>query len=62
MKLSKLAQWAIKQSLGSKRGDAVIMLLAGPIGAILDMALSGQVSDALARLDEATDAVRGVIG
>jgi hypothetical protein len=61
MNLSKFAQWAIRQSMGSKRGDAAIAILSGPIGAIIDMALSGKVSEALSRLDEVTDAVREVI-
>jgi hypothetical protein len=62
MKLSKLAQWAIKQSLGTKRGEMAISLLSGFVGELLDMAAGGKISEALGQADKAVDAVREVIG
>jgi hypothetical protein len=61
MNLSKVSRWLIRQALGSKRGDVVVAMLAGPIGSIIDMALSGRASDALSRLDEAFGALRDAI-
>lgn len=41
MNIGKLAAWAIRQALGKKRGEAVLALLSGPIGMILDRAILG---------------------
>ncbi len=61
MNLSKAAQWILKQSLGTKRGEMVIALLSGPVGAILDLASNGKGTEALGKLDGVVDAVKGVI-
>jgi hypothetical protein len=62
MNLSKASRWMIRQALGSKRGEVVIALLGGVLGEIIDMALGGQVSLALSKVDGVVDSVREVIG
>lgn len=61
MNMSKLAQYVVKQSLGTKRGQAVIDLLSGPVGQFLDLALGGKGSEALAKLDDAVADLRGLL-
>lgn len=61
MNISKAAQWMLRQALGTKRGNMVIALLSGPVGMILDLALAGRGTEALAKLDTAVDGVRNVI-
>lgn len=41
MKIGKFGQWLIRQALGSKRGEAAIALLSGPVGLVVDRALLG---------------------
>lgn len=62
MRLSKLSHWLIKQALGTRRGEIVLTIFSGPLGAILDLTLEGKPSAALAKLDSVLDSVREVIG
>ena len=62
MNLSKVAQWMIRQALGTKRGAMLIELLAGPLGVVIDLATQGRATEALAKLDGIVDSVREVIG
>lgn len=62
MNLKNPLKWMLRQSLGTKRGNMVIALLEGPLGMVLDLALEGKPSAAVAKIDAVVDSVRDVIG
>lgn len=52
MNIGKLGSWLIRQALGAKRGEAVLALLNGPIGMVLDRAiLGGRAATELSKLE-----------
>lgn len=66
MNIGKFGQWMIRQALGSKRGAAVIALLSGPVGLVLDRALLGGRAQAeLLKIEaaatEALGRIKGVL-
>ena len=61
MKLPGWLKWALRQSLGTKRGEKAIEILSGPIGMMVDMSVNGQGSLALEKMDDAVGHLRGVI-
>lgn len=66
MNIGKFAQWMIRQVLGKKRGEAVIALLSGPVGLVLDRALLGGRAQAeLLKIEaaatEALGRIKGVL-
>lgn len=61
MNLNGFLRWAIRQALGKRRGLAVIDLLSGPVGGLIDMAAGGRVSAALTQIDTATAPLAAVL-
>lgn len=66
MTVPNWAKWALKQALGTARGQMVIDLLSGPIGALIDtVALRGRGTIELDRItkqaQQAIDDIAGVV-
>jgi len=62
MKLNPVIKWALRQGLGGKRGAVVIGALEGVLGVFLDLSTQGKASEALAKIDDVVDQLRGVVG
>jgi hypothetical protein len=61
MKLNSVIKWALRQGLGTKRGAVVIEMLEGPLGFFIDLSTQGKASQELGKLDEAVEALRGLV-